>query len=467
MDVPHTLQVSSRAKIENINSFCKSFGYDTNDIIQNIIANISELTDEDIVLIDALWNSRDGFQKKSGKRSIIEAIRVLGCVSSANTIYSRAGLTTKVMFLVVCFLKIMFRIVDLKELLDPKCTLRCFTVHEFSGGLAEKIATIDILIDEVEIKENVNEHSLHNLISNFDILIGVDQIGNLKSCITSMIPKGEDMQTCLHLLTLFVRLSTIRHALLFRLKTCLEANNYSSSTSGISKTLIDKERADSEKILRFFSLPSLENVYILAVFDPAEHTELKTYLEELRLPLQNLQKVLDGKTFLIQPFKNPSILLGRDFPSFGAARAMKSSTDVDSVRIQFELEAVKESFNLFYIKSPDLKECLYMTSKLYCDYDKKYKGQTGAQWRIIQVKDANGREGDPSLFVLCTRKQPRNFLYIENAWLIDFARGLGDSSNPPGRECLFQVSMLILLLIIEKNYITSRQFTIKNQLIYK
>lgn len=108
-----------------------------------------------------------------------------------------------------------------------------------------------------------------------------------------------------------------------------------------------------------------------------------------------------------------------------------------------------------------------MTSKLYCDYDKKYKGQTGAQWRIIQVKDANGREGEPSLFVLCTRKQPRNLLYIENAWLIDFARGLGDSSNPPGRECLFQVSMLILLLIIEKNYIPSRQFTIKNQLIYK
>lgn len=67
MDVPHTLQVSSRAKLENIHSFCKSFGYDTNDIIQNIIANISELTDKDIVLIDALWNSRDGFQKKKWK----------------------------------------------------------------------------------------------------------------------------------------------------------------------------------------------------------------------------------------------------------------------------------------------------------------------------------------------------------------------------------------------------------------
>lgn len=65
------------------------------------------------------------------------------------------------------------------------------------------------------------------------------------------------------------------------------------------------------------------------------------------LPLQNLQKVLDGKMFLIQPFKNTSILLGRNFPSYGATRAMQSSTDVDNVRIQFEFKAVKESFNLF------------------------------------------------------------------------------------------------------------------------
>lgn len=86
-----------------------------------------------------------------------------------------------------------------------------------------------------------------------------------------------------------------------------------------------------------------------------------------------------------------------------------------------------------------------MTSKLYCEYSKSYKGQTRAQWRIIQVKDEKGREDDPSLFVLCTRKQPRNFLYIENATLIDSARGLEDSSKPPGTECLFQVRKWVLL----------------------
>lgn len=440
MDGTHSKEVSTRTKYDKLHGFLKSFGYDTDAIIQDIKAATSELTDDDVVIVDVLCNSMEGLQKRSGKSSIIEAIKVMGCVSSANIINVKAGLTTKVMILVVYVLKVIFRIVDLKELLDPKCTFIHITVHEFSG-LAEKIAKKEILIDAVEMKENVDEPSLHSLISNFDIHIGVDLIGNLKSRIKSMMSEGQDMQTCLHFLTLFVRLSTLRHALLFRFKTCLEVNNYSSSTSDTLKTYIDQERADSEEFLRFFSLPSLENVYVLAVFDPAEEIELATYLEDLRLPLQNLQKVLDGKIFNIQPYKNPSILLGRNFPSFGAARAMKSSTDVDNVRIQFEFEAVEKSFNLFYIKSPDLKEYLYMTTTLYCDYSKNYKGQTGAQWRVIQVKDTKGREDDPSLFVLCTRKQPRNFLYIQAAVLIDFARGLGDKREPPGTECLFQVSM--------------------------
>lgn len=70
------------------------------------------------------------------------------------------------------------------------------------------------------------------------------------------------MKTCLHLLTLFIRLSTLRHALLFRLKTCVEANNYSPSTSCTLKTYIEKERADNIEFLRLFSLPSLEDIYV-------------------------------------------------------------------------------------------------------------------------------------------------------------------------------------------------------------
>lgn len=98
---------------------------------------------------------------------------MLGCVLFVNIIYLRVGLMLKVMFLVVYFFKVMFCIVDLKELLDLKCILGNFIVYEFFG-LVEKIIKIEILIDVVEIKENVDEFLLYSLILNFDIYIGVD-----------------------------------------------------------------------------------------------------------------------------------------------------------------------------------------------------------------------------------------------------------------------------------------------------
>lgn len=57
------------------------------------------------------------------------------------------------MFLVVYFFKVMFCIVVLKELLDLKCIY--FKVYEFLV-LVEKVVKIEILIDVVEIKENVD-----------------------------------------------------------------------------------------------------------------------------------------------------------------------------------------------------------------------------------------------------------------------------------------------------------------------
>lgn len=47
------------------------------------------------------------------------------------------------------------------------------------------------------------------MIFNFDITIGVDELGYLRGQLTSLIRGGRDkMQLCLRVLTLFVRIST-------------------------------------------------------------------------------------------------------------------------------------------------------------------------------------------------------------------------------------------------------------------
>lgn len=434
--VNQVMPVSQRRKIESIDSFCKSCGYDVSVITQFITENHNELTENEASIIDVLWGSIEGLQSGSAKYSQTEAIKIVGCVLSIpKLVFTMTEVMRKVVVLVIHFLKIIFRITDLKVIFDPKCSEKSINMHELSG-LAEKMERMEVCIDAVDVLEDVDEPTLHSLVSNVDIHIGVDQIGILKSRIQSMMSEG-DMKVCLHLLTLFVRISTVRHSLLFRMITCLKTNNYSKHTSETLQKYIEKERADGEQFLNFFSCPSLKNVGVLAVFEPGEQIELTAYLEDMHIPLKDLRKVLDGRIFLIQPFTNSTILLGRQFPSISAARAMKSSTDVDNIRIRFQFKALDGSFNLFNICSPDLEEYLYMQSGLYCIYSKKFQARTGAQWRIVQVRDDDERDDMPSLFVLCTKKRPQQFLYMEKSFF-ECARGL-EEKIPPTKKCLFKL----------------------------
>lgn len=111
--------------------------------------------------------------------------------------------------------------------------------------------------------------------------------------------KQEDWMSCLQLLTLFVKISTMRQMLLFRMMTCLKMEEYSRGTVKALQNYLEKEKIDNREFLTFFSVPTLENVGILTVFDPSEHTELATYVNEMQLSFQDLSTVLDGQAFLI------------------------------------------------------------------------------------------------------------------------------------------------------------------------
>lgn len=430
-----------RKKIDELHSFCTTKECNVSCIIQYITEHHDEIGDDETSIIDVLWSNIECLQNTEAKTYFKEAIKILGVVFSLHhLVFRMTGVMEKVMCLVAYILKIIFHSSDLSAAFDPKCSIGNINSSELSG-LAEKMKNIEVCVNSVEEKENVSDLDVHWLVSNVDIHIGVEVIGNLKGIIKSMMcGEGDidDMKVCLHLLTLFVRITIIRHSLLFRTLISITAKG-GESTRETLLNYIKNERSGSEQFLRFFSVPSLQHVRVLAVFDPAENLELVSYLEGMRLPVHNLRSALDGRIFLIQPVMNQSVLLGRPFPSITAARGMKSSTDVDNIRIRFELNAVENSFNLFYIKSPDLKECLYMQRKQFCIYNRKFKDRTGAQWRVIQVWGNNEEDDEPSHFVFCTKKQPQKFLYMENSFL-EYARGLEDKKRP-GRECLFRVSI--------------------------
>lgn len=244
---------------------------------------------------------------------------------------------------------------------------------------------------------------------------------------------------------MFVRISTLRHILLFRMLTCLQVKDYSRGTVSALQKYIEIERKDKQTFLAFFSLPSLENVGVLAFFNPSEEEELITYLEQLRLSVQNFRLALHDKLFLITPKTNPNILFGRPLASVCSVRAMKSSTDTENERIRFKFTAIENEFNLFHIQSPDLGEYIFMKENSYCKYSTSVKEQDTAKWRVILVQDTEEKEGSPSCFMLCTKKWPEKFVFMEKTFF-ESARGLGINSKP-GVECLFTVCLLRFFFI--------------------
>lgn len=69
--------------------------------------------------------------------------------------------------------------------------------------------------------------------------------------------------------------STMRQMLLFRMMTCLKMKEYSRGTVKALQKYLEKEKVENREFLTFFSVPILENVGILTVFDPSEYTNLQ------------------------------------------------------------------------------------------------------------------------------------------------------------------------------------------------
>lgn len=248
-----TTAVSPKTKLEKINSFCESFGCDVKKIIQYIIEKLNDLPDKYITLIDILWKSMKGLTARAWKSIIVEAIKILGYVLSfVGLTFPMVGVASRVLLLVASFLKIIFRISDLKVMLKPDSTEHESLMHDMAG-LAERLERTASFIDAVDVEEHVDESTLHSLISNVDIHIGVEQIGSLKSRIQTLMAGGqEDWHACLHFLKLFVKLSTLRHSLLFRMMACLKTKDFSLVTINALQMYMEKERNDNQAFLTFF-----------------------------------------------------------------------------------------------------------------------------------------------------------------------------------------------------------------------
>lgn len=386
-------------------------------------------------IIDLVWTLlKKSPEKDDGINTedvIITAIRILSSISSHDNIVS---------LLVHSFFQYIFHILKTNNALETEKLEE--TIEDEIAGLNERLIWIVNFINHIDLQEHVDEQTLQALISSVDIHVGIKEIGSLKNRIKRhRFGAKDDLEKCLKYLTLLVRIYTLRHALLFRMITCLTEKDYSRSTRCALRSYIEKERDEAREFLIFFSLTSLENACILAMFDPLEHRELETFLDEMGLLPQNLSQQLHEKIFLIKSIENPKVILCKPFFFFQVVRGNEYSTSKENVKMRFKFTAVENSFNVFHIQSTDSEEFLYMTENTDCKFAKKYDTLKTAQWRVIYIHGKTTHRDVLSTFVFCTRKWPEKLLYMDESLNV---HGIKDKGKPT-IGCLFTVSSYIRL----------------------
>lgn len=438
-------------KLQEIASYIKPYlGDFLIKALQNYLTSKNDMPEGFQPFIDSFLKFLKFNSKKKNKDSkeIRKELIKLAMIASTKFLFISTcpdKIHDMVLPLVEPFYDVLFSIIDISKVLETKDGDDARKLE--IAGLRARLTSTDIFIKRVLQEEHVDEPALQGLISHVDIHIGIDEIGKLKCSIKrQMSGTKDDLENCLENIQLLIRIYNVRQALLVRLIACLKSKDYSRSTRCVLESLIKQEKEDAKNFFKFFSSPSRKHVGVIAIFNPSEHKELASFLNDMRLPPRpKLDKLLHNNVFVISTMENPAISIARSHSLFHTIFGMATS-DQDA-RIQFKFTNVKDSFDLFYIQSPDENEYLYMNDNKGCMYAKQLPNpETAAQWQIIQVNKEKSKE---STFVFCTKKWPGTFLCLDSSYWETFCRLTGFAYGQRDKKgihvtnsCLFNVSPL-------------------------
>lgn len=108
-------------------------------IIRNIQEKTDDFSDKCALLIDVLWKSIKGLESGDDKIIIIEAMNILSHVlEQLGFVLPILTPVSYVVHLVAFFLKVIFRLINLKKILEPKITSNDTLRHELAS-LAERL----------------------------------------------------------------------------------------------------------------------------------------------------------------------------------------------------------------------------------------------------------------------------------------------------------------------------------------
>lgn len=434
---------TAERKLERIRSFCESrrhtiaIGY-----ITKILKLTKDLSTCSIITLDLIWKIVEKLETNSGRTDLMVClIHLLGSMLSIGG-RSPSGclLAGEITSLGAYFLQMTFGFVDINQMIN-QATMKTHDYIKLEiDGMLEELKTIEKLMENIETEDHAEE-IMQKMSTNFSITTGTKEIGSLKSCIRTLSSgRKDDLNACLDLLTLFVAISTKRHSVLFKWMKCLPNNEQGEIMVNILFKSIEQEREENRKFLNFFSLPSLEMVRLVAAFDPSEHAELYAYLEDIKVPLQNLKTMIDGQTFYIQQCTDDTSSQSRLTLYLSLICATTCSLEHKHIGVKFKFNSIENKFNVFHIQSDESSKYVQLPTIGPCKLDGSLKKPEAAEWHVIQVHMPMHKR-ETHNFVFCNRLSPEKILYVQRS-RFRLAKGLKDTKTP-NRKSVFNVSIYL------------------------
>ncbi|XP_052077842.1 uncharacterized protein LOC127715717 isoform X2 [Mytilus californianus] len=176
---------------------------------------------------------------------------------------------------------------------------------------------------------------------------------------------------------------------------------------------IEKPQAN---FLKQFAQPTKDTVAFFALFHPSEYDCITDYMKVKGIYLQDLYDVLNNKMFAIRPQKWLQHRAVMSYTPTGTIWSAKNPDDKCSML--FEFKSLSKVDNTFLIRSVQWPSWyMYMKENAALRGQKKKTGPK-REWKIVRL--------DNEKYMICTRKWPSKFIYMDGGLLGKVIAAYGD-----------------------------------------
>ncbi|VDI65750.1 Hypothetical predicted protein [Mytilus galloprovincialis] len=218
-------------------------------------------------------------------------------------------------------------------------------------------------------------------------------------------------------INLYMDVQFLRSAYFIQYYTCYSRNE--PCNVNVHQLMLTKLQDIEETQANFlspFAQPTKDTVAFFALFNPSEYDCVTEYMKVKGIILQDLFGVLNNSKFAIRPQKWPHHRAVMSYTPTGTIWSSKKPDDKCSML--FEFQSLSKVDNIFLIRSVQWPSWYMYMKENTALRGQKQKTGSKREWKIVRL--------DNDKYMMCTRKWPSKFIYMDGGPLGKIIASYGD-----------------------------------------